>query len=334
MRLIAIEEHLLPQDIVERIADDSRINSSVDMIAKLAKYSGALGDAGDGRLEDMDKVGIDVQVLSFVGGDVVQALEPKRSISLSEEINDRMAEAVAKNPSRFAAFANLPLSDPERAAIELHRCVKELGFVGAMVHGQTRGIFLDQKEMSPVLAAANDLGVPIYLHPGPPPKSVYDGYYSDIEPSIAGQLSTGAWGWHSECGMHVLRMSVTGTFERFPNLQIILGHMGEMLPFSLQRADDRLMMLPALKDRPVSVMQEILEHVHITTAGYVSNPPLLCALMVFGAERILFAVDYPFAGPDCKEATAFLREAPISPTDREKIAHENAESLLGLATTG
>jgi predicted TIM-barrel fold metal-dependent hydrolase len=136
-------------------------------------------------------------------------------------------------------------------------------------------------------------------------------------------LATGGWGWHAELGLHVLRMAAGGTFERFPGLQIIVGHMGENLPFSLARADEKLSPLTGL---PRSVAETVREQVLITTAGYTTSPPLLCALLVFGADRILFSVDYPFS--DNLEATSFLNAAPISPADREKIAHGNSERLF------
>jgi hypothetical protein len=244
---------------------------------------------------------------------------------MSRDVNDRMAATVAAHPDRFAAFASLPMSDPAAAAAELRRAVGELGFVGAMIHGQTNGLFLDDPSFAPVLGAAQDLGVPVYLHPAEPPAAVAEAYFSGLAPAVSRTLMTAGWGWHAETGLHVLRMAVRGTFERFPGLQLIVGHMGENLPFSLARADERLSPLTGL---PRTVAETVREQVHITTSGYVTVPPLLCALMVFGADRILFSVDYPFASN--LQAAAFLREAPISPADREKISRGNAERLLGL----
>ena len=220
-----------------------------------------------------------------------------------------MAAAVAVHPDRFRAFATLPMSDPKAAAGELQRAVDELGFVGTMIHGQTRGMFLDHPSMSPVLACAARLDVPIYLHPAPPPPAVYDAYYKDLQPDVSAVLSTSGWGWHAECGMHVLRMVVNGVFDRFPALRVIVGHMGEMLPFSLARADD--MISPVLSRGSLSVAETVQRNVYLTTSAYTTAAPLQCALTVFGADRILFAVD-------------------LSPSDREKIAHGNAERLLRL----
>ena len=314
MKTIALEEHLLPKDVAAAVGHGALPPGLAD----------PLDDLGQGRLDVMDAAGIDVQVLSLVGHGV-QELEPARSVSLSREVNDRMAAAVAAHPDRFRAFAALPMSDSVAAAKELRRAVGDLGFVGTMIHGQTNGVFLDDPSVVPVLEAVQDLDVPIYLHPAEPPPAVRQAYFSGLEPAVAHVLATAGWGWHAECGLHVLRMAVSGTFDRFPGLQVVVGHMGENLPFSLARADERLSPVTGLAR---SVGEIVREHVHITTAGYVTDPPLLCALMVFGADRILFSVDHPFS--DSVQATDFLRSAPISPTDREKIAHGNAEQLLRL----
>ncbi|MDQ2738706.1 MAG: amidohydrolase family protein [Actinomycetota bacterium] len=201
----------------------------------------------------------------------------------------------------------------------------DLDFVGAMIQGLTNGLFMDDSAFAPVLAAAEELRVPIYLHPAEPPPVIRDAYFSGLKPPVAQMLATGGWGWHAELGLHVLRMAVAGTFERFPNLQLIVGHMGENLPFSLPRADQKLSPMTGL---PRSVAETVRDPVHITTAGYTTTPPLLCALLVFGADRILFSVDYPFS--DNLEVVAFLHTAPISAIDREKIAHGNAEQLFGM----
>lgn len=311
-RIIALEEHNLPRDIAEAAGTS---------FAPI--YNDALDDLGDGRLAVMDRAGIDLQVLSVVAPGL-QALPPARSLELSRDANDRMASACAAHPDRFRAFATLPMSDPPAAADELRRCVGELGFLGAMVHGQTEGRWLDDPANEPVLTTLEQLRVPVYLHPAPPPPEVYRAYYSGL--GDAGQaLATAAWGWHAECGMHVLRLVVSGTFDRHPGLRVVVGHMGEDLPFSLARADERLG--PVTRSER-GVAETVLSHVWITTAGYTTVPPLLCALQVFGAERILFSVDHPFS--DSLVATTFLRSAPISPADLERVAWSNATGVLGL----
>jgi hypothetical protein len=316
MRTIALEEHLLPKDVAAAIGLDP---------AALHGKADALDDLGEGRLREMDAAGIDVQVLSALAY-AVQDLEPDQAVDVSRDLNDRMAAAVAAHPGRFRAFATLPMCDPKASAAELTRAVEELGFVGTMIHGQTRGVFLDDASAGPVLATAERLGIPVYLHPAPPPAAVRTAYFSGLEPAVAVTLATAGWGWHAECGLHVLRMVVGGVFERFPALQVIVGHMGENLPFSLARADERL--TPLATGLSATVADTVLQHVHVTTCGYTTDPPLLCALMVFGADRMLFSVDYPFSVSS--QATAFLRDAPLSPADKQKIAHGNAERLLRL----
>jgi predicted TIM-barrel fold metal-dependent hydrolase len=184
---------------------------------------------------------------------------------------------------------------------------------------------LDAPEFDELLTAIEELDVPVYLHPTYPPQQVAEVYFSGLSEPTGGALATAAWGWHAETGLHVLRLAAAGVFARHPNLQIVVGHMGENLPFSLMRADTVLGR--ADPDAP-SVAAVIREHVHITISGYTTTPPLLCAFQVFGADRIMFASDYPFG--DTVEHSKFLAEAPISPTDRDKIAYRNAQQLFRL----
>ncbi len=304
---------MLPKDVMLDVGIDP---------ASVMGMADALDDVGEGRLAVMDSAGVDVQVLS-VQNSAIQRLGPERAAAISRNLNDRMAAVVGTHPGRFRAFATLPMCDPPAAADELSRAAGELGFVGTLIAGQTNGVFLDDPSMRPVLSAAERLGIPIYLHPAPPPPAVFDAYFAGLDPNVAAILSTSAWGWHAETGMHVLRMVVSGTFERFPGLQVIVGHMGENLPFSLARADERLTPVSGLSD---SVADSIREHLWVTTSAYTTEAPFLCTLRVMGVNRMMFAVDYPFS--DSAKATAFLRGAPLNAADRAKIAHKNAEHLL------
>jgi predicted TIM-barrel fold metal-dependent hydrolase len=317
MRIIALEEHMLPRDIVEA--------AGIDLGLRAGKRAVELDDLGEGRLRMMDAAGIDVQVLSALGY-FVQDLEPAESIRWSRELNDRLATTVASNPDRFRAFASLPMTDPAAAVDELSRSVEELGFVGAMIHGQTRGVFLDHPTMRPILAAAARLDVPIYLHPAPPPPAITETYYSGLSSEISACLSTSGWGWHSECAMHLLRMVAAGVFEELPDLKMIAGHMGEGLPFHLDRIDS--MLGPVVTGHSLSISETLRRNLYLTTSGYNFDVPLLCALSVFGADHIMFSVDHPFG--DSAKATAYLRSAPLTEGDREKLAHGSVESLLRL----
>jgi hypothetical protein len=317
MKVIAIEEHMLPRDIVEA--------AGVDLGLRAGKKAADLDDVGAGRLKVMDDAGIDVQVLSALSY-FVQDLEPSLAVPVHRQINDRLAATVSSHPDRFRAFAALPMTDPGAAVDELTRGVEELEFLGAMIHGQTRGVFLDDPSVRPILAAAERLNVPIYLHPAPPPSLVADVYYSGLAPEVAACLSTSGWGWHSECGMHVLRMVAAGVFEELPKLKLVVGHMGEGLPFHIDRIEE--MLNPVVSGHSRSIATTLRENLHLTTSGYNYDAPLACALATFGVDHVLFSVDHPFA--NSKRATDYLKTAPVSDDDREKIAHGNAESLLGI----
>jgi uncharacterized protein len=310
--LIALEEHLLPADLVDQVRPGGSAPDA--LTAKLA-------DVGEQRLRVMDEAGIDMQVLS-VTAPGSQQVPAEHAEGLSRAINDRCAEAVAAHSDRFNALATLPTQDPGAAIVEAKRAVTEMGFCGVVINGHTQGRFLDAPEFDELLSAIEELDVPVYLHPTYPPQQVADVYFGGL-PESAAALATAAWGWHAETGLHVLRLAAAGVFDRHPKLQIVVGHMGENLPFSLMRAN--AVLSKADPDaRPVADV--IREHVHITICGYTTVPPLLCALQVFGADRIMFSSDYPFGDP--VEHARFLAEAPISPSDRDKIAYRNAQKLF------
>ena len=276
----------------------------------------------------MDAAGIDVQVISHTYPSV-ELLEPAAAIPLAREANDLLAEAVALHPDRFCGFAALPTSDPKAAAQELERAVTQLGFKGALINGRTRDRFLDGHDYWPILERAEDLDVPLYLHPGLPPAAVREAYYSGLSPLANHWLSIAAWGWHVETGLHALRLIAAGAFDRFPRLQVVIGHMGEAIPFMLDRTNLTLSKEASGLERTV---KEYFQHnFHVTTSGFFSNAPLLCLLEAIGPDRTIFSVDYPYSTN--QEGRAFLDNAPIDPADREKIAHGNAERLLKLGAT-
>ena len=273
----------------------------------------------------MDAAGIDVQVLSLPGSGL-SGIAPDTAAALARGANDLAAATVRANPTRFAAFASLALQDPQSAADELRRCVGEFGFRGAMVHGATDGLFLDHPRFAPVFEAAQALDVPIYLHPAPPPKPVEEAYFGGLPEPFGPMLATAAWGWHAETGLHVLRLMAAGVFDRFPDVQIILGHMGEDLPFSVARADDLFARAP--KPLPRKPSEILSSNFHLTVSGYFTLPPFQCAAEIMGIGRLMFAVDFPYSAN--AEARAFLDALPLGRADKEKIAHGNAERLLRL----
>ena len=223
----------------------------------------------------------------------MEQLEPADAVVLARESNDFLAEAIAKNPTRFGAFAALPTSSPDRAAEELQRRATNHAFQGAVVNGHTRGRYLDDPFFSPILECANSLSVPIYLHPTPPPEPVCQAWFSGFAPFVSEMLAGAGWGWHIETALHVIRMILGGVFDRFPNLQIIVGHMGETLPFMLQRLDVMPTAMTKLQ-RPMSC-----------TCGGTSTTPLADS-----TSLPLFSTYF------CKWASNALCSPPIIRTPR------------------
>lgn len=267
----------------------------------------------------MDENGITVQVLS-VSGPGADLLPPEAGPAWARAANDALADAVKAHPGRLAGFAHLPLTAPEAAANELERCVREFGFHGALINGLTDGRFLDHPSFAPILARAEALGVPVYLHPGLPPASVRQAYYDGLGEADSYMMAAGGWGWHAETAVHILRLAVSGTLDRYPGLQWIVGHMGEGLPMMLARADQ-------VFGRDITGL--VTSQVHVTTSGFFTLPPFLALLQTFGVERIMFSIDYPFASN--AKGRAFLDTLPVSPADKMRIAHGNADRLLRLA---
>jgi len=318
VRVVAIEEHFSAPSI-----NDADPGSIARLRGVLGHLADRLDDVGDVRLRDMDAAGIDVQVLSQVAPGL-HHLDPEVAVPLAVDANDLLAEVVRRHPSRFAGFATLPISDPTAAASELERAVHQHGFKGAMVNGHTRGTYLDDRRFWSVFECAHTLDVPIYLHPTMPPLAISDVYYAPYSPSFAGA----GWGFAVETGTHTLRLILSGLFDAFPRLKLILGHMGELLPYCLSRIDRWLTPDFAHLERPVA--DYITQNIWITTAGAFDAPAFIGASHSMGIDRILFSVDYPF--DDNHRGIEFLQQLPISDHDREKVAHGNAENLLRLST--
>lgn len=323
MKIIALEEHYS----YAALREDTPITpSSSPNNPYMEEVSVKLADLGAERLADMDENGISMQVLSISAMDESFSENPANETSMVRDANDRLSERIGRNPDRYTGLATLPMRNPEEAAAELERCISKLGYVGAVVNGSTDGQFLDHPRFEPLLATAELLGAPIYIHPAPPAKNIFDAYYAGLPDETSQALSISGWGWHVEVGLHALRLILSGTFDHHPNLQVIIGHMGEFIPYCLDRSD--LLLSRVAKHLHRSVRDYFLENFHITTSGYFNLPPFLCALQMVGAERILFAVDYPYS-PNVK-GVAFLESLPIPKDQLELIAHANAEKLLKL----
>lgn len=326
MRLIALEEHYKSKAVDAEIGEAGAYfrtaNSAGEQMAR--ERLANLGEIGERRIADMDRAGIDVQVLSHTHPSP-EILEASRAVPLCARVNDEMAEATRRYPGRFYAFATLPVDDPKAAAQELERAVSQLGCKGALINGMPRGRFLDDPFFAPLLERAQQLDVPLYLHPAPPPEAVRDVYFSGLDPALARMLSIAGWGWHAELGLHTIRLIANGVFDRFPKLQIIIGHMGEMIPFFLARIDQVVTPFAKLQMR---VADYFHRNVHITTSGIFTAPPFVLSLEVVGIDRILFSIDYPYAPNEA--GRAFLNTLSLSPVDFEKLTHGNAEKLLKL----
>ncbi len=307
-RIIALEEHFWTPELVA-------LRRSVEAVNP--KSVERLGDLGALRLKEMDAAGIDMQVLSEAEP-AAQNLEPARAVALARVSNDRLFEAVKRHPGRLAGFATLPTPDPAAAAKELERCVKELSFCGTMIHGSSRGHFLDERQFWPILECAQALDVPIYLHPATPSSAVFDAYYKDYP-----VLSRAALGFGVDMAVQAARLVLSGAFDQFPKLQIILGHLGEGLPYLLWRTDDTLARRGSLKRRFADYFRD---HFHITSSGNFSHPALQCAIAELGVERIMFAVDWPFQSN--ADAVGFVNEAKLDAPAREQIFGGNARALL------
>jgi hypothetical protein len=296
----------------------------------LQEVTRKLLDMGAGRIANMDAAKIDLQVMSLSSAGL-DKLDAATAAALVQGINDELAAAVSAHPDRFAAFATVALQEPEKAVREFERCVKDLKFKGLIVMGTLNGIFLDDPRFTPIFATAQALDVPIYVHPGYPPQPVRDAYYRGLPGNIGFGLSMAGYGWHAETGLHCLRLILTGVFDRFPKLRVIVGHMGDHLPFNIARADRVFGEMASENSAPPfrrKVIEYFRENFYVTTSGYFDMQPFLCALGVSGPDHVLFSVDYPYASN--LAGREFLDALPVGPEDLGKISHGNAERILKL----
>ena len=322
MRVIAVEEHFVTPAFVEGPGKGflDRFKNSGPRGALIADR---LFEMGDKRVAEMDAAGIDMMVLSLNSPGVEQ-MEAADAVPCAHDANDFLAAAIKRHPTRYAGFAALPIQAPDEAAKEFERCVKTLGFKGTNINGHTRGRYLDDPYFTPILACADQLGVPIYLHPTVPHKPVADALYGGFSPTVSGVLASSAGGWHIETAIHVLRLILGGVFDKYPKLQVAIGHMGEAIPFMLPRMNRNLSTQITGLKRPFG--DYLRQNLHYTFGGFNFAPTFLNLLLEVGVDRIMFSVDYPYGSME--EARSFLQHLPVSEAHRERIAHGNAERLL------
>ncbi len=331
LRTITLEEHFATREFMEgpgrELGERARTAQAQSQMAPItAHLVDQLLDLDDLRIADMDAAGIDVQVLSLNSPGVEQ-LDTTAATVLARQANDHLGEAVRRHPNRFAGFAALPTAAPDTAADELERTVREYGFKGAVINGHTRGRYLDDPFFWPILERAEALQVPLYLHPTPPPQPVIQtSYVGNFAPEVTAQLAASGWGWHIETAIHVLRIILSGAFDRYPHLQLVIGHLGEALPFMLPRLDHNMPRQLTKLERPIGAY--LRENLYYTFSGFNYTPNFLDLLFQVGVDRIMFSADYPYSS--MLAARNFLEQLPVSPADRERIAHGNAERLLRL----
>jgi len=313
--IIALEEHYADAEVQATFQGFDA--------TKAKPIAERLGDVGALRIREMDEAGIDFVVLSHTAPSV-QKLDPESAVRLARAANDRLHETVRAHPTRFGGFAALPTPDPTAAADELERAVTKLGFKGAMVHGLTNGRFFDDKQFWPIFERAQALDVPLYLHPAIPHPAVIEAYYKDYLKDWPILLRAG-WGFTAETALAGIRLVLSGVFDAYPRVKIILGHLGEGLPFFLWRINHSL----ARQDRGMkSFRDSFCEHFYVTTSGFFSDPALLCTVQELGIDRIMFSVDYPFV--ENPLGTEWLERVPLCAEDKEKLANGNARRLLKL----
>lgn len=325
MKIVAIEEHVLPQDVKHAWtsipgADDGTLALNPGVIEE------RLSDTGEQRIALMDETGVDVQVLSLTTPGLNNLLG-RQAIDLARRTNDLVAETVSANPSRFQALAVLPSADPDAAERELHRCIKELGCKGAILYGRVGDRNLDHPMFEPTFACAADLGVPLLIHPQIPQGRVRDAYYSGFGDRVDLAFSTFGLGWHYEAGVQFVRLVLGGVFDRYPGLQMILGHWGELVIFYLERL--AALDAPAGRERPF--LEYVRNNLYLTASGMFSPSYLQRAIEAVGPDRILFSTDFPYQYRPGGDARRFLQSLALDEVDKAKFAHGNWEHLVGEA---
>ena len=306
-KIIAIEEHFTsPKLRALRGEKDTPTQRKLD-------------DLGDLRIREMDVAGIDVQVISE-NNPATQNLDAETAVTLARASNDVLYEGIRAHPDRFAGFATLPTPDPRAAADELERCVGRLGFKGAMIMGLTHGRFMDDKMFRPIFERAVALDVPVYIHPTPPVTAVQEAYFKDYP-----ALALAPLGFTLETLTHTVRLVVSGLFDEFPTLKIIVGHLGETAPYLMWRTN---YLVQERMPKPKAFADYYREHFWLTTSGAFSDAALSCAIAEMGLERILFSVDWPFMSN--VDACRWMDAVPLNGNSRALIFGANAAKLLRL----
>lgn len=317
LKTIALEEHCMTPELQAYWAPTVASLPT----ALREEITRRLQDFDEERLRIMDVGNVDLSILSVAGPGVQVERDARLAVDRAKRANDFLAGQIQRHPTRFRGFAHLPMQDPAAAANELERCVRELGFKGALINGQTLGVYLDDRRYDSFWERAAALKAPVYLHPADPfaANGTLTGYP---------ELTRATWGWTVETASHALRIVFGGVFDRYPDATLVLGHMGETLPFLLWRLDSRYQLYK--QERPLQQLPSyyIRKNIFITTAGQCSNEALLCSISALGNERVMFSIDYPFESTEL--AARFMSEAPLTDDLRTRVAGGNARALFGL----
>ncbi len=318
MKIIALEESFW----YEKLATEGSTVSHVRVKSALAAdWQRKLVDFTEYRLPDMDRNGVDMQVLSLASPGIQVQPDPDIAVAYARTANDFLADIIEEHPRRFAGLAAITLQDPRKAAAELRRAI-ELGLCGALVNDHTLGHYLDEPQYARFWETLQDLDVPLYIHPNAVPADhwkVVQGYPA---------MDTAMWGWAPRTGGHAMRLILSGVFDRHPNARVILGHMGEFLPFQLSRLDSRFEVLDFTRPLERLPSEYFRTNIAITTTGVFSHAALIAAIQEVGVDNVMFSIDYPFEWTE--KAVQFIQTAPLAPTDQARVAHVNAERILRL----
>ena len=327
MRLIAIEEHFLTSAVRAAWAASTEADAPMQGLHRGA-IEDRLDDLDERRLRDMDEAGVDVQVLSLTTPGL-HDVDGAKSVALAQRTNDVAATIVAGRPDRFQGLAALPTPAPKEAPRELERCLRRLGFKGAMLCGRTGEKNLDHQDFWPIFECAAALGAPLFIHPQAPPRAVAERYYSGFGEAVDLAFSTYGLGWHYEAGVQFVRLVLAGLFDRFPDLQIILGHWGEVILFYVERL--------ASLDRAAKLERPFVEYVrqnlYVTASGMFSPAYMNRSIEIIGIDRILFSTDYPYQYRIGGEARRFLDRTGLHEEGNAKFAHANWERLIASLPT-
>ncbi|WP_150539796.1 amidohydrolase family protein [Actinobacillus vicugnae] len=341
LALIAIEEHANDSALAQ--ASGKAILANFPYLADWGKQVDDLGeldltrprvikakdsmqkllDQGQGRLQEMNRHGITMQVLLHAAAP--QFIQGESAVELIAKSNDGLMLTALQYPSRFAGFASLPWQDVTAAVKEAERCAK-LGFKGVLINGRPSGDFLDHPRYRPILAKLNELNLPLFIHPGVPLPEVQQAYYGGFNNEVTARLSMFAWGWHNEAGIQVIRLILAGVLDEFPQLKLVSGHWGELVPYYLERLDDSIPQQATGLTRTIA--QTYRDQVFVTNSGMTNLAHFNFVRETVGIDNMLFSVDYPYLS--LNGARAWVENLPISAEDKAKFAYQNAVKLLGL----